>query len=222
MEDTAGTLFGLPWYFIAVAVVSFVVVVVGMVIYTMVMNRIEADSEEGGPAATSFAAPAPVVSQGGWSPPPEPLHGFVVMCAAFMDNGATWLNMPISDAKEMLENGWGVDSPESLQGVLVGLSQSAPNAWNGVRLFRVALAGVRAGYIPSEQAFSGIRPVAQRLQATFPGFDAVWNDYLVGLRGFKGLAPDGSGDDGELGRYKQTMQRLQAAHFNGVEYRVNL
>ena len=28
--------------------------------------------------------------------------------------------------------------------------------------------------------------------------DAIWNDYIVNLRGFKHLPPDGSGDDAEL------------------------
>lgn len=126
--------------------------------------------------------------------------------------------MPVADARDMLGNGWGIDSPASIQETLVGLSRAQLNAWNAVRLFRVALAGVRAGYISSEQAFSGIRPVAQRLQASFPGFEAVWSDYLVGLRGFKSLPPDGSGDDAELAHYTSTMARMRAANFNGTHY----
>lgn len=222
MEE-ASTLFGLPTYMVVVGVISAVVVIAGMTVYTVFMNRLEREAEEDEtrPPPTSFAnAPAP--SQGGWSPPEEPLHGWVVMCAAFMDNGATWLNMPVSDAEEMLENGWGVDDAESLQGVLVGLSQAPPTAWNAVRLFRVALAGVRAGYIGSAAAFQGIRPIAQRLQATFPGFDAIWSDYITGLRAWKGLPPDGSGDDAEIAGYFRAGSAIRAEGFRGVAYDARL
>lgn len=218
----ADTLFGLPTAFIVVAVIAFVVVVAGMTIYTVMMNRMEAESEadEAAPPPNYFANAAPAA--GGWAPPQEPLHGWVVMCAAFMDNGATWLNMPKDDAEEMLDSGWGVDDAESLQGVLGDLAQAPLTGWNAVRLFRVALAGVRAGYIGSDQAFAGIRPVAQRLQAAYPSFDAIWNDYIVNLRGFKHLPTDGSGDDAEIAKYFRKGGEIKNAHFNGVDYRAVL
>jgi hypothetical protein len=221
MEETASTLFGLPTYFIVIAVIAFVLVVAGMTVYTVVMNRIENESEDSpSPPPNSFAAPA--MQSAPSIAPPEPLHGWLVMAAAFMDNGASWLTMPVAAARDMLGNGWGVDSPASLEGVLASLAQSGPHAWNAIRLFRNALAGVRAGYIGSDQAFAGIRPVAQTVQSRYPGFDALWNDYLVGLRAFKGLPVDGSGDDAELNHYRLKIDELRNAHFHGVAYSASL
>jgi hypothetical protein len=198
-----------PPYFIVVAVISFLLVVAGMTVYTRVMNQMEEESDAPPPApgAANFGVP-----------PPEPLHGWVVMCAAFMDNGASWLAMPVESARAMLANGWGVDSQATLEPVLMSLAQAEPTAWNGVRLFRVALAGVRCGYIPSAQAFVGIHPVAQRLRATFPGFDAVWNDYLGHLRAWKGLPTDGTGDDAEIAGYVRKAAEIRQAGYGGVNY----
>jgi hypothetical protein len=62
---------------------------------------------------------------------------------------------------------------------------------------------VTAGYLDVGSAWNGIRPVAVALQQRYPGFDAIWMDYVVAYRAWRQLPPDGSADD------PQTIERLQ-------------
>ena len=178
---------------ICIGAFSFVVVITAMIVWQVIQSRMERELETN---ERSGKGMAPIQH-------PEPLHAWIRMCCAFMDNGSSWLEEPRPKAEEMLRRDWQISDRGVLQQALGQLTQGPPTAWNAVRLFRVALAGVTAGYLDVPSAWNGIRPVAQRLQQQYPSFDAIWLDYLAGYREWRQLPADGSADDA------QTLERLQ-------------
>jgi hypothetical protein len=202
---------GVPWYFFCIAGVAFLVTIAGVVVYLVIQNRLEKEEEATEQAGKGLA---PVQH-------PEPLHAWVKMACAHLDDGASWADEPVEKAQNMLRNDWSIMGGPLLEQCLVQLANSPSNAWNDVRLFRVCLAGFRSGYLDVAKAWAGIRPIAQRLQQRYPSFDAIWLDYMAGYRQWRGLPPDGSADD------PQTVQRLQKiqawkARPPLVDYRVPL
>ena len=172
---------------------SFVVVVLVMIAWQVIQGRMEKELEQN---ERSGKGMAPFQH-------PEPLHAWVRAACQHMDRGASWLNEPREKAMQMLNRDWQIFDGNLMRQCLDQLSRDRPTAWNGVRLFRVALAGVTAGYLDVGSAWNGIRPVAQRLQQQYPSFDAIWLDYVVGYRAWRQLPADGSGDD------PQTIERLE-------------
>lgn len=183
----------LPWPMICVGAFSFVVVVTGMIAWQIIQGRMEREAESAMKAGKGMA---PVQH-------PEPLHAWVRAACQHLDRGASWVNEPRDKATQMLNRDWQIFDGNLMRQCLDQLARDQPTAWNGVRLFRVALAGVTAGYLDVASAWNGIRPVAQRLQQTYPSFDAIWMDYVVSYRAWRGLPADGSTDDAE------TIARLQ-------------
>ncbi len=181
-----------PWMF-CVGGFSFVVVVTVMIAWQVIQGRMERELESNVRAGKGMA---PIQH-------PEPLHAWVRAACQHMDRGASWVNEPRDKATQMLNRDWQIFDASLMRQCLDQLSRDQPSAWNAVRLFRVALAGVTAGYIDVGSAWNGIRPVAQRLQQAYPSFDAIWIDYVVAYRAWRQLPPDGSADD------PQTVERLQ-------------
>jgi hypothetical protein len=184
---------GLPWWMICIGGFSFVAVTTVMIAWQVIQNRMEAEAEKNDRAGKGMA---PVQH-------PEPLHAWVRAACQHLDRGASWVNEPRDKAITMLNRDWGIFDGNLMRQCLDQLSRDQPTAWNCVRLFRVALAGVTAGYIDVATAWSGIRPVAQRLQQAYPSFEAIWMDYIVAYRAWRQLPRDGSADDAE------TISRLQ-------------
>jgi hypothetical protein len=183
----------LSWPMICVGGFSFVVVVAGMIVWQVIQSRMEREMEANTKAGKGLA---PIQH-------PEPLHAWVRAACQHLDRGASWVEEPPQKATTMLNRDWQIFEGNGIRQCLDQLARDQPTAWNGVRLFRVALAGVRAGYIDVATAWNGIRPVAQRLQQTYPSFDAIWTDYVAGYRAWRQLPADGSADDA------QTIERLQ-------------
>lgn len=202
---------GVPWYFFCVAGVAFLVTIAGVVVYLVIQNRLEKEEEETERVGKGLA---PVQH-------PEPLHAWVKMACAHLDDGASWADEPVEKAQSMLRNDWSIMGGPLLEQCLMQLANSPSSAWNDVRLFRVCLAGFRSGYIDVAKAWGGIRPIAQRLQQRYPSFEAIWLDYMAGYRQWRGLPPDGSADDPHT---VQRLQRIQAwrARPPLVDYRVPL
>lgn len=183
---------GVPWWMFCVGGFSFVVVVTVMIAWQVIQGRMEKELEQN---ERSGKGMAPVQH-------PEPIHSWIRWACAHMDNGGSWLNDPAPKAIEMLRRDWQITNGQILQQALGQLSRDQPTAWNAVRLFRVAMAGVSAGYLDVPGLWNGVRPVAQRLQQAYPSYEAIWRDYLVGYRAWKQLPADGSMDD------PQTIERL--------------
>lgn len=190
---------------------SFVVVITGVIIWQVIQGRMERELEQN---EASGKGMAPIQH-------PEPLHAWIRSCCAFMDSGSSWLEEPPAKAALMLSRDWQINDRNVLQQALGQLTQQPPTAWNAVRLFRVALAGVTAGYLDVPSAWSGVRPVAQRLQQQYPSFEAIWLDYLAGYRDWRKLPPDGSADDPATHERLQNIGRLRQQPPR-VDYRAGL
>lgn len=184
---------GVPWYFFAVGGVAFVLTVAGMGAWMFIQSRLEAEEESTRAAGKGMG---PVQH-------PEPLHAWIKMACAHLDQGSSWVDEPIAKAQTMLRNDWQIVGGPLLDQCLGQLANAPSSAWNDLRLIRVALAGYRSGYIDVAKTWAGVRPIAQRLQQRYPSFDAIWMDYLVGYRQWRRLPLDGSADDPE------TLARLQ-------------
>ena len=203
----------IPWYFYAVGGVAFVLTIAGVIAWN---KFVENDEDE---------APTPGVPQN-WNaqtagppmPPPEPLHAWITAACGVIDGGASWMNESREAGASILTSSWGVNNGPQLLQCLQSLSREAPNAWNMVRYFRVALPGLRAGYVTPQQAWAMVRPVAQQLQRHYPSFEAIAWDYLAGLRVFYRLAPDGSQDNAEFAKYKSFIDRLRGTTWATTNY----
>lgn len=181
---------GVPWYFYCVAAAAFLITISGVVVYLVIQSRLEKEEERQEEAMKSGRGLAAVQH-------PEPLHAWIKMACAPLDDGQSWAERSPQDAQGMLRNDWQIMGGPLLENCLMQLGSSPPTAWNEVRLLRVALAGWRAGYIDIGKMWAGVRPIAQRLQARHNGFDGIWLEYLAGYREWARLPADGSLDDGK-------------------------
>lgn len=211
MQAALEALSGVPWYGLCFAAVAFLVTITGVIIYLVIQNRMEKEEEDTTKAGQGLA---PVQH-------PEPIHAWIKMACAPLDNGTSWAEEPVQKAQNMLRNDWSIMGGPLLENCLGQLMNSPCSAWNDVRLLRVALAGYRAGYIDLTKMWNGVRPVVQRLQQQYPSFEAIWLDYQVGYRAWRHLPADGSMDDPNA---QQRMQAIQAwkARPPLVDYRVNV
>lgn len=202
---------GVPWYFFCIAGAAFLLTVAGMIVYMVIQSRMEKEEEDTMAAGKGLA---PVQH-------PEPLHSWIKMACAPLDDGQSWADMPVENAQGMLRNDWQIMGGPLLEQCLMQLGSSPPTAWNEVRLLRVALAGWRAGYIDIAKMWAGVRPIAQRLQARHPSFESIWMEYLVGYREWARLPPDGSLDDPKTQERRQKMEQWRARP-PLVDYRAGL
>ncbi len=207
-------LLGLPWYFYCIGITSFLVTMAGVVVYMIIQSRMEKEEERQQEAMKSGQGLAAVQH-------PEPLHAWIKMACAPLDDGQSWAEKSIQEAQTMLRNDWSIMGGPLLEQCLMQLGSSPPSAWNEVRLLRVALAGWRAGYIDIAKMWAGVRPIAQRLQARHQGFDSIWNEYLVGYREWARLPPDGSLDDMKTQERRQKIEQWRARPPT-VDYRAGL
>lgn len=207
-------LLGLPWYFYCIAISTFLLTMGGLVVYLVIQARLEKEDERQDAAMSAGQGLAPVQH-------PEPLHAWIKMACAPLDDGQSWAEMSPQQAQNMLRNDWSILGGPLLEQCLMQLGGAPPSAWNEVRLLRVALAGWRAGYIDVARMWAGVRPIAQRLQARHPGFESIWLEYLAGYREWARLPADGALDDA------RTQERLQKiaqwkARAPLVDYRTSL
>jgi hypothetical protein len=202
----------LPWPMICIGAFSFVVVITGVIIWQVIQSRMEKELEQNEKSGRGMAPPTQGPMGGVAVMPiqkPEPLYAWACMATALMDQGGSWLDKQPVEAAFMLARDWNVNDRSVMHQCLNQLTQQPPTAWNAVRLFRVAFAGVRAGYLDPNMAWSGIRPVAQRLQQQYPSFEAIWLDYIAGYRVWRQLPPDGSADDQSTKERLENIARLR-------------
>jgi hypothetical protein len=211
MQAALEALSGVPLYGLCFAAVAFLVTITGVIIYLVIQNRLEKEEEDTQKAGKGMA---PVQH-------PEPIHAWIKMACAPLDNGTSWAEEPVQKAQNMLRNDWSIMGGPLLENCLGQLMNSPCSAWNDVRLLRVALAGYRAGYIDLTKMWNGVRPIVQRLQQQYPSFEAIWLDYQAGYRAWRHLPADGSMDDQNA---QQRMQAIQAwkARPPLVDFRVNV
>lgn len=198
---------GIPWWLVCVGAFSFVIVVAGMIVWQVIQSRLEREEEQ------------QLASGKGMSPPthPEPLHAWVVQALAFLDGGSSWMDAT-PQAGQSLLNDWGVNSVPLLDMRVGELGQQPPRAWHQLRALRMVLAARAAHHLDPAGCWSRARPIAQALQRSHASFEAIAQDYLAGLREWKRLPPDGSGDDAELHSFRQKLDAARASGWRGIAY----
>jgi hypothetical protein len=199
---------GVPWWMFCIGGFSFVVVVIGMIVWQVIQSRLEKQEEDAFAAGKGIAPPTV----------PEPLHAWLVMACGVVDGGASWTNEKPEAGQAMLGSSWGVNNATLLDHRLSELSAAERNAWNLVRAARLVLAAYAARYVDPAGCWNRVRPIAQILQQRYPSFDAIAHDYLIGLRAWKHLPPDGSGDDAEMQKHRGFAERLRGESWRGVPY----
>jgi hypothetical protein len=200
---------GIPWWMICVGAFSFVVVVIVMIVWQVIQGRLEREEEQAFEAGKGIAPPTH----------PEPLHAWITMACGAIDGGASWMNERPEAGQAMLANSWGVNNATLLDMRLGELAAQEHDAWGLVRAARMVLAARAANFVDPGGCWSRVRPIAQELQHRYPSFEAIAEAYLVKLRAWKGLPPDGSRDDQELAKYRAFVDRLRAESWRGVPYR---
>ena len=199
---------GIPWWMVCIGAVSAVVTITGVIIWQVIQSRLEKQEE------------AELAAGKGMAPPshPEPLHGWVTQALAFLDGGSSWMDAT-PEAGQNLLNDWGVNSVPLLDLRVGELAQQQPaRAWHALRALRMILAARAAHHLDPAGCWNRARPIAQWLQRSHPGFDAIAQDYLAGLREWKRLPADGSGDDAELLAFRGKLDAARAQGWRGVGY----
>jgi hypothetical protein len=199
---------GIPWWMACIGASSFLVVVAVMIVWQVVQSRLEKGEEE---ALAAGRGIAPVTH-------PEPLHGWITMALAFLDNGSSWTTATAQAGQSVLAD-WGIQGVPLLDHRLGELAAQPHDAWNLLRALRMVLAARAAQQLDPAGCWGRARPIAQELQARYPDFESIAQGYLAGLRQWKRLPPDGSGDDAELVGFRTNLDRFRATAWNGVPYR---
>lgn len=203
---------GLPWWWICIAAVSFVVTIGGVIVWQVIQSRLEKQEEDAFAAGKGIA---PITH-------PEPLHAWTTMACGVADGGASWMNESAEAGRNMLFSSWQVSSAVLLDHQLAQLAAQEHDAWNLVRALRMVLAARAAQLVDPAGCWSRARPIAQELQHRYPSFDAIAQDYLRGLRAWMHAPADGSADPPEVQRCAGNAQRLSSAAWNRVDYRAPL
>jgi hypothetical protein len=139
----------------------------------------------------------PVTSRG-WAPPrvvgPEPLVTWLRWLCYGIHRGPIWLDNSPESCRSMLTEHWGIADRVRFDEVHRSLLSRSPNAWDDLRAVNNLLAATRAGFVSEAELWTTIIPICQRLQSRYPSFEAVWLDYVAGMRAWRHLPADGSGD----------------------------
>lgn len=139
----------------------------------------------------------PVTSRG-WTAPrvvgPEPLVTWLRWLCYAVHRGPIWLDNSPESCRSMLKDSWGIADRVRFDQTLQSLLSRPPNAWDDVRGVNILLAATRAGFVSEAELWTTIIPICQRLQSRYPSFEAVWLDYVVGMRVWQEVPADGSGD----------------------------
>lgn len=133
----------------------------------------------------------------GWTPRivgPEPLVTWIRWASWGIDGGAIWIDNTPESCWVMLRESWGIHDRAQLMETQKNLLSRSPNAWDDLRAMRVLLSGARVGLVSEPELWSAIVPICQRVQSRYPSFEAVWLDYLAGVRVWQKLPADGSLD----------------------------
>ncbi len=198
-----------PWYFLVIAVVAFLVTITGVIVWQVIQGRMEAEAERLEEAGKGIA---PIQH-------PEPLRTWCAMACAAVDGGTSWTDEPAEKAQRFIGNMWNAMGNVQVEERLTECQQREANAWNLVGALRLAIAAQSAGYLPAARAWQWARLIAQALQQRYPSFEAIGHEYLAARRQWKHLPPDGSGDDDEQRAHLARFESVRSQAFRGVDYR---
>ncbi len=146
-----------------------------------------------------------------------PLHRFAHGVVAIITGGADYGYMSPSKIRPVLEQMWSITTPANVDHVVAELSEGT-TAWDLVRAVHVIRMSVAAGYLPIEKGWTKIAPIAQKLQRSYPSWDATMRAYHHDRAGW--VAHSGASVDSpekverEIAGFERGVWRDMPFHYN--------
>lgn len=129
-----------------------------------------------------------------------------------------------ADAVRMLSTWWDVHGPNEHRRTLASLADGSrpDNAWDLLRFILLARLGVAGGFLEDTASWSVIRPMALRLQATYPDWSTMAQAYVMARRQARELPADGTGDDESTRTIRDNVAHLHGGVWREIPWRSSL
>jgi len=169
-----------------------------------------------------WRAPSPVARA--QQDPKSPLEAWSRAAFFVVTGDVDYGHLPRAEARQMLIHWWEIHGPYELQHGLRDLEEPGrpDNAWDLLRFLLVARLGAAAQYLPEDDSWARIEPIALRLQATYDGWTEMAQAYVVARRQWKGIAIDGSEDDDGMRRILDNVAVLRDAVWTTIDWNLAL
>jgi hypothetical protein len=150
----------------------------------------------------------------------DPLKRWAQSAFLVVTGNCDYGHLARGEGRRLLANWWEVHGRSDLLEVLRGLADAGrpDNAWDLLRFMLVARLAVAAGWIADDDSWSRIRPIAQRLQAAYPDWDAMAQAYVMARRQHRELALDGSEDDGTMAAIRDNIAHLHQGRWREISF----
>ncbi|HET6584782.1 MAG TPA: DUF1266 domain-containing protein [Nannocystaceae bacterium] len=154
----------------------------------------------------------------------DPFKRWVQSVFLIVTGNCDYAHLPRAEALRILMRWWEIHGPVEHGRTLASLSGSGrpDNAWDLVRFVLVARLGVAAGWIAEDASWQAIAPIARRLQRAYPDWSAMAQGYVLARRQARGLAPDGTEDDGAMAAIRDNIAHLRDGRWRELPFTIEL
>lgn len=150
----------------------------------------------------------------------DPFKRWVQSVFLIVTGNCDYAHLSRGEALRILTRWWEIHGPVEHGRVLQSLAESGrpDNAWDLVRFVLVARLGVAAGWIDDAPSWQAIQPIARRLQRAYPDWSAMAQGYVLARRQARGLAPDGTEDDGAMDAIRDNIAHLRDGRWRELSF----
>jgi hypothetical protein len=154
----------------------------------------------------------------------DPCRRWVQSAFLLVTGDCDYAHLPGAEARRMLAHWWDVYGPLELRRTLRQLADPSQgeHAWPLLRFILVSRLSVAAGMVPDEVSWDELLPVARRLQAAYPSWRAMAQDYVRARRQWRELPLDGSADDEGMTNILDNLARLDDTRWQELDYKTEL
>jgi len=154
----------------------------------------------------------------------DPFKRWVQSAFLIVTGNCDYGHLDRGEAIRILTRWWEVHGPVEHRRTLDSLADPGrpDNAWDLVRFVLVARLGVAAGYLDDARSWAEIRPIAARLQRAYPDWSAMAQAYVLARRQARGLAADGTEDDGAMAAIRDNIAHLHDSRWRELSFRTEL
>jgi hypothetical protein len=150
----------------------------------------------------------------------DPFKRWVQSVFLIVTGNCDYAHLPRGEALRILMRWWEIHGPVEHGRALQSLAESGrpDNAWDLVRFVLVARLGVAVGWIDDARSWQEIGPIARRLQRAYPDWSAMAQGYVLARRQERGLAPDGTEDDGAMDAIRDNIAHLRDGRWRELPF----
>jgi hypothetical protein len=154
----------------------------------------------------------------------DPYRRWVQNAFLLVTGDCDYAHLSGAEARRVLAHWWDVYGPVELRRTLRRLADPSQgeHAWPLLRFILVSRLGVAAGMVHDEVSWDEILPVARRLQAAYPSWRAMAQDYVRARRQWRDLPLDGSADDEGMTTILDNLARLDDTRWRELDYKAEL